>query len=110
MPLPAARRPPFWRIGAVPWRPVGPAFVSDGISSRLRACAWWLDCGCRPALGEGSPGFADAEHVAVGVTDVELADTPWLVCRGMGYVEALSDTAVVEQVKVVDPDRHPGPL
>src|SRR5690349_2702911 len=61
-------------------------------------------------FGRASPRFADANHVAVGVTDVEFAGTPWLVGRSMGDVEALGDTTLVQSVKVVDPDRHPGPL
>ena len=50
---------------------------------------------------------ADAEHVAVGVADVEFAHAPWLVCRGMGDLEAVGDAALVDGVDVVDPDRHP---
>src|SRR4051794_34775486 len=57
----------------------------------------------RCKLGAG----ADAEHVAVGVADVELADAPWLVGWGVCDVEAFANAALMDGVDVVDPDRHP---
>jgi hypothetical protein len=60
--------------------------------------------GCLSRVSEAG---ADPEHVAVGMADVEFADAPWLVCRGMGDVEAVGDAALVDGIDVVHPDRHP---
>src|SRR5579859_4750983 len=61
----------------------------------------------RGARDRASEVGADAEHVSVGVADVEFADAPSLVCRGVGDVEAVGDAAFVDGVDVVHPDRHP---
>src|SRR3954451_16046920 len=53
---------------------------------------------------------ADAEHVTVGVTDVRLAQTPRLVARRVGDLEALGEAAPVYGVDVLDPDRDPHAL
>ena len=58
-------------------------------------------------MSRASEVGADAEDVPVRVADVEFADAPWLVCRGMGDVEAVGDAALVDGVDVVHPDRHP---
>lgn len=54
--------------------------------------------------------LADPEHVAVGMTDVHLADVPRHVGRRPRHLESAIDASPVNLIYVHDPVRQTAPL